>query len=165
MCALSLTLVPAACLVVETDEGGEETSGGSAIVAASLQYGFCGGSCKTVIVIEGAELVATLRSRQDLTLLENRGRLTARARDDLDEIAADLADRELRPRYGCPGCADGGISSFELRVGDDVSAHQYDHERPPEVLAPLNKMVDDIVDALSTCQSSPRVRVTSCTPR
>lgn len=137
-----------------------------AIVAASLEYGLCAGYCKTAIAVDGEEVVATLSSREDLSPLENRGRLTANAQGQLDDMAFDLADRELRPRYGCPGCADGGISSIELRVGDDVSAHQYEHERPPEALAAINALVDDIIEALSTCESNARVQVSAgCTPR
>jgi hypothetical protein len=161
-------LLPVACVIVEADDDGGVGSGGDgiAIVAASVEFGECSGYCRTEIAIDGAQIVATLTAREELDPLENRGRLTAAGRDQLDDLALELAGRELQSRYGCPDCADGGAASIELRVGDDVSAHQYMHDRPPEVLAEVHAVVDGIVGALWTCQSSALVQVSSsCTPR
>jgi hypothetical protein len=162
-----LVLLPTACVIVETDDGGDGSDGdGIAIVSASLEFSECSGYCRTEIAIDGAQVLATLTAREELDPLENRGRLTAEGRDQLADLALELAGRELQSRYGCPDCADGGASSIELRVGDDVSAHRYMYDRPPDVLAEVHVVVDDLVEALWTCQSSALVQVsTSCTPR
>ena len=173
--AALLVLLPAGCEMVDMDDqGGDGSLGGPgpgagedvAIVAASLEYGFCIGYCRTEIAIDGAQVVATLSARGELAPLENRGRLAGKAQGQIDDLALDLAYRELQPVYGCPGCADGGISIVELRVGDDVSAHMYEHEQPPDVLEGVNVMVNDMVAAMQTCESNGRVQVASgCTPR
>lgn len=117
------------------------------------------------MAIDGADLEATLSApRGDLPQLVNRGRLTGEGRDELSDLAEDLAGRELEPRYGCPDCSDGGAVSFDLRDGDDVSEHAFDHSQPPQDFEQLNTALSDIALALLTCEPSARVELITCTP-
>jgi len=164
---LVLASLAAGCVLVDDDDGGGSAPiRDVAIVGTGLEFGECDGYCKTEVAIDGADLEATLSSlRGDLPQLVNRGRLTDEARDELNDLAEDLAGRELEPRYGCPDCSDGGAVSFDLRDGDDVTEHAFDHSQPPQEFEQLNAALSDIALALLTCEPSPRVELTSCTPR
>ena len=98
-------------------------------------------------------------------LYMNRGALTAVARQRIDAAVEGLHGMALDPVYGCPDCADGGAAYLMLAQQGDISRHEIDFGRPPEVLAELHGLALAMIDALETCGSNELVAVAdSCEP-
>lgn len=170
---MRIALLPAllflpACIVIEN--GGDDTQpqpGATRVVAAGFSYGECWGRCNGDLAIVGDQLALTFTSNNsEVPDLVNRGTLGTVAVDELADLADTLAAEELLATYGCPDCDDGGASYLQLMIGGDGSWRStWEHGTPPPVLADADAvLLDDLVEALTSCVATARVTLASCSP-
>lgn len=146
--------------------GAEPEAARVSVVGGGWSFGMCGGYCTADLVIEGDELVLTGSGRiGEEPLFVHVGRLTAMGRERLATAAGRLHGVPLEPIYGCPDCADGGAANLVLDRAGDVSRHDMDFGRPPEVFDELHGMAMALIDALEICVSDELVTVADdCEP-
>ncbi len=140
------------------------------LTGGGRRFGECLGECSFQIEVEPAEGCDQVRlevcayggggcPRSNLGMLTEAGHTRVRA------LAAELAEVELSPRYGCPDCADGGSGLLRLRRRGELTEHEYEFGNPPPELAAAAAWAQGLVDALNSCVSNADVVVApDCQP-
>jgi len=135
--------------------GAETISGGALLVGAGWSFGMCLGLCNADLVVQAEGLMLTARDRENgEPLYVNRGSLTLVGLKRIASALEHLSGVALDPTYGCPDCADGGAAYLVLTRDEVTSRHDMEFGRPPEVLAELQGLVAQVIDALERCASN-----------
>lgn len=145
------------------------------ILSAENQFGMCLGQCRSKIQLnadplgnacDGVSLVIS-DNQGTATPVTNLGRLTPLGHERARSLTLPLRGLSLESVYGCPDCADGGVTRIELAREGISSIHAFDYSAgPPTELAGVNGFVQALIQSLKTCTTSEYLDVIegSCTP-
>lgn len=93
------------------------------------------------------------------------GQLTPEGFEQVREIAGQLAAETLAERYGCPGCADGPVTTLALHHADGrVTEHSFDPSRLEQLPLSLRRaaaLVNEASEALAHCTRTPHFEPSS----
>ena len=149
-------------LAIGVETAVEEAS----LVEAGWSFGMCLGFCNADLAIQREGLVLTARDREKQEpLYVNSGSLTVVGLERIGAAVEHLSAVALDPVYGCPDCADGGASYLVLEREGVSVRHDMEFGSPPEVLAELQGLAMEVIEALETCGSNELVTVADdCVP-
>ncbi len=139
-----------------------------ALTAGGWSFGECVDDCVGDLALTGDSLAYTIHSWDDSQppSFVATATLTAAGRGELQAALTALEAVTLDEVYGCPDCADGGLSWVSLARDGTLSEHTYEYSRPPADLEAIDGLVSTWMDALVSCTSTESVKIdVGCVPR
>ncbi|GAB4533861.1 MAG: hypothetical protein Tsb0020_49620 [Haliangiales bacterium] len=139
-----------------------------ALTAGGWSFGECIDDCVGDLALTGDSLEYTIHSWDDSEppSFVATATLTAAGRGELQAALTGLEDATLDEVYGCPDCADGGLSWVRLARDGTLSDHTYEYSRPPADLEAIDGLVSAWMSALASCASTEAVKIDAgCVPR
>jgi hypothetical protein len=139
------------------------------LLGGGRAFGECGGFCLSELVLRTDGRVILELSRWDgerPRTISNRGTLSTEALALARALAARLDRISREETYGCPDCTDAGAAWVQTWTKDMPVRSTYDYGRPPRSLAPADRFLAGLIDALDACEATDAVMVEpDCTPR
>ncbi len=126
----------------------------TALLGGGTSYGECVGQCVRNVTIVGSVVHFRITGNDAMLYTDQPGTLTEAGRAKADGIAAALVGVLLQDVYGCPGCADGGVSRVDLSREGVASSPTYGTGSAPGALVPADSMIQDLMVALKECTAT-----------
>ena len=152
---LGTPVVPIAADVPGTDvPAAAAPLASTALLGGGTSYGECVGQCVRNVTIVGSVVHFRITGNDAMLYTDQPGTLTEAGRAKADGIAAALVGVLLQDVYGCPGCADGGVSRVDLSREGVASSPTYGTGSAPGALVPADSMIQDLMVALKECTAT-----------
>ncbi len=143
----------------------DETCHDNLVLSGGKSFGECGGTCIWAVTLSDNAARLIVSDWDGTVHADNSGVITPGGLSAACGAANALAGDTLDSVYGCPDCADGGASNAAIERSGIRSVHEWETGNPPEILADVAALLDELMDALDSCNGTSKLAPgADCTP-